>query len=139
MHGAVDAGADGRRPGSRNNFACLLLDPRTAWVSRRNSFVSFLAKPFSIEVKAREKQNYICTSIDCGGKKVVEVIGMVSPRTYGILRSSFQRNKEAYLRMLKMTFSFFCRRGILNNKKRLKNMLSHMLEKYSWLFVVKLN
>lgn len=56
---------------------------------------------------------------------------MVSPRTYGILRSSFQRNKEAYLRMLKMTFSFFCRRRILNNKKRLKNMLSHMLEKYS--------
>lgn len=59
----------GRRPGSRNNPASLLLEARTAWVSRRNSFVSFLAVPFGIAVKAREKRNYVSTFIDCGSKK----------------------------------------------------------------------
>lgn len=44
--------------------ACPLLDARTAWVSRRNSFVSFLAKPFGIEVKAREKRNYVYLRLD---------------------------------------------------------------------------
>lgn len=44
--------------------ACPLLDARTARVSRRNSFVSFLAKPFGIEVKAREKRNYVYLRLD---------------------------------------------------------------------------
>lgn len=44
--------------------ACPLLDVRTARVSRRNSFVSFLAKPFGIEVKAREKRNYVYLRLD---------------------------------------------------------------------------
>lgn len=44
--------------------ACPPLDARTARVSRRNSFVSFLAKPFGIEVKAREKRNYVYLRLD---------------------------------------------------------------------------
>lgn len=44
--------------------ACPLLDARTVRVSRRNSFVSFPAKPFGIEVKAREKRNYVRLHLD---------------------------------------------------------------------------
>lgn len=44
--------------------ACPLLDARTVRVSRRNSFVSFPAKPFGIEVKAREKRNYVRLQLD---------------------------------------------------------------------------